>query len=831
MIAVAVQTLRMRWVSFLGSLIALVLGIAQVAAMGLLLAGMLHLPDRPAERFSAAPAVVYPHDATWDPAKHDLGVRSLVSAVGVSPELLAKVSATGPVVVDREFYAQVLGGPADQVGHAWSVARFGGYRLTAGRAPAGDREVVVAAGRPALRPGARITVLTADEVGTYTVAGIAKATGYEDAVFFTDAAAARLSPRINALVASGPLDAVRAAAGTQAEGLTGQARHVADASLARDREAFDDTVTLLPVLASVAGATAIFVVASTFAFAVVQRRREVALLRAVGATPRQVQRMVLAEAGLVGAFGSLVGGLLGVGGAHLLTRWLIHLGISPPWFDITPSLAPAVVLPLLAAFLVGLTVSLGGAVAAAWRAGRIRPIDALRESQVDDSGMTPGRWLLGAAALLAGLGLVGRIAAGSPGTVLVPNDYIWTLLVPVLAVCLLAPVAVGPLTRLLTWPFCRSQGATAMLVRAGALSARRRTAATATPVLLTVGLATCVLGATDSVNQARDQGLRNQTAAEYAITPHGTPGVSQSVIAKVAAVPGVKVAAPILTTIYTRDEDRLEENDGMVVDPAALTSVFRLKVTQGSLAGLNDRTVVVPDVWHLDLGSRMEILMADGRTARLRIAAIYHALRGEDVAYLPPAFAGSGRYARDGLSRRAYLSFAPGTNRDAAVAAVRAALAGAGATLRTREELVASESAFARHLIAVRQKSVAGIVVLFCLVAIVNTLLMATADRRRDLAVLRLGGATPRQVLTVFAAESVLVVGIGLVLSVVAAGLNLCGLWVALNRLFGPTGLVLPYGTLLAIAAVSAVLALLSTVLPAAAVMRGRAVGLAGSPE
>ncbi|MEU4626724.1 FtsX-like permease family protein [Actinoplanes sp. NPDC023801] len=823
MIRVALQTLRMRWVSFLGTIIALVLGVAQVAAMGLLLAAMVDLPDRPAERFARAPAVVLPGDPDWDPARHDLGVRSLPAAKGVSPELLARVSAVGPVVADRDFYAQMAGGPADQVGHPWPVAEFGGYRLTAGRAPAGGREIVVTGGSGA-RPGARVTVLTAGEVATYTVTGVAEASGYEDAVFFTDEEAARLSPRINALVALGPLPAVRAAVtGSDASVLTGRDRHRADASAARDRESFDDTVTLLPVMASVAGSTAIFVVASTFAFAATQRRREVALLRAVGTTPRQVHRMILSEAALVGTAGSLAGVLLGPAGTGLLVRWLVSLDIAPPWLGVTPSLAPAVVLPLVAAFLIGVFVALGGALAAAWRAGRVRPVEALRESLVDDTGMTPGRWLLGAAGLLTGVGLVAWIAVGSPGTVLVPNSYVPTLLTPVLAAALLAPVAVGPLTRVLMWPFNRSLGATAVLVRASALTARRRTAATAAPVLLTVGLALSVLGATDTVNEARDQGLRNQTSAEYAILPEGTPGLSQAIVAKVAAVPGVQVVAPIMTTVFTEDDGRLDENDGMVVDPVALAAVYRLQITGGSLAGFNDGAVVVPDVWKIDSGERMEILMADGTTANLEVAAVYHALRGQDVAFLPPRFAGTGRYARDGLSRRAYLAFAPGTDRDAAVAAVRAAVGGVGARVVTSAELVASESAWARHLIAVRQKSVAGIVVLFCFIAIVNTLLMATADRRRDLMVLRLAGATRRQVLTVFAAESVLVVGIGVLLALAASTINLGGLWVALTRLFGATPVVVPYGTILGITVIATILALTATLLPAGAALRRNA--------
>ncbi|MFC7648077.1 ABC transporter permease [Streptosporangium lutulentum] len=248
MIRVAFQTLRARWVSFLGTLVALVLGVAQVAAMGVLLMTMFNLPDRPAERFAQALAVVQPSDPTWNSARHDLGIRSLSEARGVSPELRQKVAATGETVVDRAFYAQLEGGPKDQVGHPWPVARFGGYALKDGRQPSSDKEIVVASDQA--RTGDRVTVLTAAGVARYTVSGTVSPVAWEDAVFFTDAEAARLSPRIEALVALGPTDKVREAVGKDAEVLTKQDRHKADASEERDRETLDNTITLVPVMAA-----------------------------------------------------------------------------------------------------------------------------------------------------------------------------------------------------------------------------------------------------------------------------------------------------------------------------------------------------------------------------------------------------------------------------------------------------------------------------------------------------------------------------------------------------------------------------------------------------
>lgn len=123
-------------------------------------------------------------------------------------------------------------------------------------------------------------------------------------------------------------------------------------------------------MAGVAGVTAIFVVASTFAFAVVQRRREVALLRTVGATPKQVRKMVRNEALLVGTVASAVGTVLGLFGAQLLADMLKSMDVSPEWFTVEPSLHWTVLAPLAAAFLVGLLVAVGGAASAARRAER-----------------------------------------------------------------------------------------------------------------------------------------------------------------------------------------------------------------------------------------------------------------------------------------------------------------------------------------------------------------------------------------------------------------------------------------------------------------------------
>lgn len=831
MIRVAAQTLRARWASFLGTAAALVFGVAQVAAMGLLLMGVFHLPAQPVQRFAAAPAVVQPDDPAWNAAHHDPGVLSLPAAEGISAPLLRKLSATGPTVVDRSFYAQLRGGPASEVGHPWPAARFGGYRLTAGAPPSSGTQVVVPAGEGTV--GETVTVLTASRVARYTVSGTVSPVGWEHALFFTEAEAARLSPRVDDVVALGPLDRIRAAvAGAQATVLTGDERHQADPAQAADARALDDTVTLLPVMAGVAGTVAVFIVASTFAFAVVQRRRELALLRAVGATPGQARRMVQGEALLVGVVASVLGTGLGLLGAQWLTGLLVRMRITPSWFHVGLSMRWTVLAPLAGAFLVGVLVAAGGAVLAAGRASAVQPVEALREAAADAGGWTPGRRLLGVIVTGGGVAWAATIAVGDPATVLSPNTYVLSLTLPVLAAAVIAPLAAGPLAKVLLWPFRNSPGPTAMLVRESVLTARRRAGATAAPALLAIGLAFSLLAATNSLGAARDSQARDQVSAPYALAPDGTPGISPAVAGQVARVPGVRVTALLPTSIFTPDGTdrdggpRLSQNDALVVSAGSLPQAMRLPGVTGSLAGLNDGSMVTPDTWGWPAGARIPVHTTDGHVVTLRVAATYHAVRGGDLAYLPERFAATAAYAGNGLMKNVYVSFAPGTGRAAALAAVRRATDGAGARLVTRDQLAASESGYSTHLTKVRQESTAVVIMLFCFIAILNTLLMATAERRRDLAVLRTVGATPRQVLRFFVAESLLVTAIGLVLATAATAVNLGALRVALLRLFGSGPISVPYLVIAGVVAVSVVLAMAGTVLPVGAALCARTVHL-----
>ncbi|MDH6123992.1 ABC transporter permease [Kitasatospora sp. GP82] len=217
MLKIALSTLRYRWASFVGSFVALALGVGLMATALLTIAATGGLPERSQYRFDAAPVLVLPDvSVRFTDGGGEQQVQPLAGQSGLPSSLVRAVARTGRTTLDRSFYAQLADGPRDQVGHGWSAAEFGGYRLSAGRPPLADGQIVVGGGDRA-SVGHRVRLMTATGPLEATVAGVTEQVPFEHAVFFTDAQAERLSPAVDALVAYGPAEQVRQAVAGQGE--------------------------------------------------------------------------------------------------------------------------------------------------------------------------------------------------------------------------------------------------------------------------------------------------------------------------------------------------------------------------------------------------------------------------------------------------------------------------------------------------------------------------------------------------------------------------------------------------------------------------------------
>ncbi|MFJ6012578.1 FtsX-like permease family protein [Streptomyces sp. NPDC092952] len=820
MLKLALQGMRTRWVTFIGSFIALALGVGLIATTGLALAATFSAPDRGPERFVKAPVVVKTSGLVRADTPIGERTQTITDPAPVPAAVTAKLAALGRTVEDRTFPVSGPGLAEDTVGHPWSVAALTPYTLTSGRAPSAPGEAVATG--DALRPGTRVKAATARGAEQVTVVGTVASAGFENALFFTDAEAARISPDVDAVAVHAPADRVEAAVGAGFDVLTGKERRRADPNPDRDEEALVSVNALLGTAAGVTGFVSVFVVASTFSFAVAQRRREFGLLRTAGATPAQVRRMVFIEALVVGVLASAAGCWLGAAGAPRLASWMADSGIAPSWFRIGEQ-----TWPLHTAFWTGLFVALSGVAVSSWRAGRVGPTEALRESAVDSRAMPVSRWLIGTAVLVTGLGLLSLALLDNPGDVLKRKTYVTQPMLLIVGFALFAPVLVKPLARLLTWLPARLPGATGMLARENASAGVRRTAAVAAPVIITVALAASLMGTTATISEAKADEARRQITADLVATAGGEGrALSDEFVRRARAVPGVTVSATRSTGVTVLEEGvALVKSEARAVDPAAHAAVSRLPVVAGRLADLDDDSIVVNEEWlTTKVGDKVSVWLGDGRKADLRIAAVLATGTGSNGVYL------TGHNAAGAPVDRVDLAL-PRDGADSAAAALGAAAKATGVQLLTGDQWVEAHYPRSSKNTRLGLWMILGIALVYTGIALANTLMMATSDRVRDLASLRLTGATKGQVLRLVGAEALVVVAVGTVLGVVIAGVNLLGVWGALGLLDVWSDVVVPWGTVAAVVGASALLATVASVLPASFALRVRPVELAGMRE
>lgn len=787
MLSLARAGVRSRLGAFAGAATVLTLAVAVFATLALVIAAADgDGPHRRPQRFAAAPVVV-----RADPSLHVRDRYGTDDAVPFpeQPALPRSVVERFPsAIADRTFPVRVGGMAGDVVGHPWSSAAFAPYRLAAGRPPAERGEIVVGGGASDL-VGRAVGVSTRDRTGTYTVSGVTTAADFERAVFFTDDEAARLSPPVDALVMAAVPEAGKVAG---LDVLTGNARHRADPGYARDMADLTGLQAFLGVAALLAGSVSLFVVGSTFRLSVIQRRRELALLRLSGATPAQVVRMVCAEAVLVGAVGSAAGCAVALIGGPGLAAAMAARGLAPSWFRV--SLSAATPVALAVAFAAGLAVPVAASLAAAVRAARTRPAEALREAATATKPTTRIRRMLGLAVLVCAVAAIAVVAVRFPQAASdVKTDVTTTLMLAAAAVALL-PSALPPLVRLATQPFGRGPALAATLIRARVLADPHRSAAVVAPWLITMALAAALLGTADTARAAESRGRHEQaSAADFVVAPANGHGLAADAMATLS---GSAVTAVTDTTVlaYQPAITPLHFEAPMPVPFPAVgidrPDAMRLPVSAGSLDDLDDTTAAVDTSWRKHVGDSLDLWLADGTRKSLRVVAVLDARPG--VAPLVLSTANAGR----AMPSRAYVR--PGAEIPPDV--LRRTLHDAGADLLPVSEWNAA--------VTDRQadQTRTGLVFLLALslgfstVGTVNSFAMLVTGRRRELELLRLSGALRRQILGVAAGEALTLSIAGTVLAAVAAALQLGGVSLAFSDGTAAATVTAPWLLLAAIA-------------------------------
>ncbi|MEU0068058.1 ABC transporter permease [Streptomyces sp. NPDC006332] len=592
---------------------------------------------------------------------------------------------------------------------------------------------------------------------------------------------------------------------------------------------------LLTFMAGMSGFVSVFVVASTFAFAVAGRRRETALLRAVGATPRQIRLLVIGESVVVSLVASVAGALLGLVLAPLFARWLVARGAAPEGFTVEFSAGP-----LLTAAAIEVAVAVLGAYAAARRAGRVRPVEALSAAAVDGKVMTLGRWVWGVAYVALFGTVLALFAAMPPGLERDPqlrdpqNLPVWSLLIDVMAImalALFAPLFVPVLVRLLTLPVPLAAGAVGLLARQNALAAVRRTVSTATPMFLVIGLTGTVVGSTLTFGEARAVQSREALSAQYVVEPDTGSTLSAAEVRRLRDLPDSRTTT-IRPTLVS------DLGGGMTGGTTVATAIdgdtartWKLKTEAGSLDGLKGNAVAVSsglaEANDWQVGDRLGAALADGTPVTVKLVALVRTPLSLAEVLLPYPLVAA-HLTGDKQPTAAFVSTTSG-----AAAATPAATDGAKVTPTARwgdgDDDPRARSDWITMI------AILGPALLYALIAIVNTMMMSTGDRLRDFATLRLTGGNDRQVLSMVAWEAVLTAATAAVLALLVTTGTQAASMMLINRRVLDAGsavsLSMPWTAIGTATVAGLALALVSSVLPARLALRARALDLAGARQ
>ncbi|MEV4702389.1 FtsX-like permease family protein [Actinoplanes sp. NPDC049316] len=829
MIKLAAQMLRRRIGSALATLVALTVGVVILTALGAMVeSGLRYRPA--AQQYAAADVVVAHRDLSF--TTKELGDVNRVTVAlpegGTVPAALADElrSVPGVATVVADVRVPVVGsGPA--TGHGWSSAVLTPYEIIKGDPPAQAGDVVLDARLAGdAGPGDRTTLLVGGSAREFRVSGIATGAGPES-VFFTDAQAAKLaanSGKVDAIgvVAEPGADkkAVAAAVGKVAGGTGAKAYAGSDLGAAESDEGSARTL-LITIGASLGGYVVMlvgFVVAGTIGLSVRHRRRDLALLRAVAATPGQVRRMVVAEAMLLG----LAGAAIGVPGGYLATEW-VHgqfagRGFLPAGFPMSIGVlsAPAAVLTIV-------LVAMLSALAAARRVTRIRPTEALGEAAVEPAESGKVRLVFGVLTL-AGAGTAGSLTVGAGGQTALAGA-IGMLYLFVTAVALLAPWINRTSAQLLT-PLLRGVWGTSGYLATKNLKASAQGMTTVlTALVLSVGFGGSVWFLQDNLQRQTVEQVREGTLAQHAlVSPAGLPG---SAVADARAVPGVQAATGVRrTSVILKVLGDAEAVPAQAVDVGG-AATLDLRVTSGSMADLGADGVAVSQLqagssgWKV--GDRARFWLGDGTPVELRVAAIYQRGLGFGDVTLPREVV-AGHTARN-LDDQVLIRTAPGADADRALAALAARYPGSAlvASADLNQQL-AQDLAVSAWL----NKLLIGVMVGYAALAAANTMVMAALARRRELSLLRLVGVTKRQVKRMVHAEQTGLLGVALV---IGGGIAATTLVAVVNALTGDPVPYVPALGWVAVIGGTALLALVTTVLPIGRLLRVPAVESIGTKE
>ena len=703
------------------------------------------------------------------------------------------------------------------------------YKLASGRWPTGDAQIAIdkaTAKAHRFAIGDVVGAFADGPVKRYTVTGLVRF-GDQDTVDGSSILVFDLNTAQRLFDKQGKLDRIRIDAASHvtpervaaevapllpetAQVRTGEAQAAADSK--KTQKGVNSFKWFLLAFGGIALIVGSSVIANTLSITVAQRTRELATLRTLGASRRQVLRSVVLEAIVVGLVGSIVGLFVGLGLAGGLFAILGATGFDLPNHSLVFE-GRTVLVSVGTGTLIALFASLRPAI----RATRVQPIAAVREG----AELPPGRFhrtasLRGLILLAVGFGLLfhGTTASGLSTPALVA-----TLAVGVVAffkgVSTLAPKLIRPLASVLGAPGARIGGAAGSLARENAMRNPSRTASTAGALMIGLSLITFVAVLGQGVKSSFGSAVDQLFVADYSVTA-GDSLLTNKAAAAAAKAPGVTVVSEIRSGNARLNGKSVQVNG---VD-ASLPQVVAMKWSAGSgnvpsQLGATGAFIKkrYADDHHLAVGSPLSVETPTGATLPLHVVGIFDEPKGGSP--FGEVSISKATFDRSFPTHDNYFTLlkVDGGVSDAATANIERALTGfPDAQVETAQQFKDGQIAGLNSALNVVY-ALLGLSVIVSLFGIVNTLVLSVYERTRELGMLRAIGMTRRQVRRMVRHESIVTALIGATFGI-AVGMFLAGI---VTHALSKYGIVfaVPYASLAAFGGVAIVAGMLAAILPA----------------
>ncbi|WP_030754775.1 ABC transporter permease [Streptomyces griseus] len=559
--------------------------------------------------------------------------------------------------------------------------------------------------------------------------------------------------------------------------------------------------TLL-AFAGIALFVGVFLISNTFTMLVAQRTKELALMRAVGASRKQITRSVLAEAGIVGVVASAVGYLLGIGLAVGLRSGMAAFDMKVPEGDLVLG-----VTPVLAAFGVGVLITMLAAWLPGRRAAKIPPVAAMNSVHATPNAKSLAvRNAIGAAITAIGAVLIvlGANAGGDEGRMTIAGGAFTTLI----GVIILIPFLSRPVIALIRPFFVKVFGISGKLAGLNAVRNPRRTGATASALAIGLTLVTGLTVIGVSAGQALDKMTVDQIKADYMVAMASGDGLSAEALAALEKAPGVTAVSPQQAGALDLKGTYVSASG---VTPGAIEKVLKVEVVNGSLATLGQGQIAVADKTAekrgLKVGASVPVEFLDKKKGTLTVGAVY-----KDSEFLSPVLVDTkilDAHDPEKYIPQIFVSTEGGPS-DAHEQALIKAMGDNPAISVLDQKDIRDTFGGQINLLLNIMYGLLAMALIIAVLGVVNTLAMSVFERQQEIGMIRAIGLDRRRVKRMVRLEAVVISVFG---AVVGIGLGTFLAW-AIGKTFASSlpgyALVVPWdrvGIFLLLAALVGVLA------------------------